>query len=187
MRLFAALDLPNEQKRLLSSLRRPIGGVIWYPPASYHLTLRFLGDVRARPLLEEIDHALSAISAAPVAIELSGVGMFTQAARSRLWAGLAPSDALTALQSKIETAVRRAGLPAEKRRFQPHVSLGVFQSEPGPEIIRWIQNHNLLRSPGADIEHLTLFRSHKTTDEPHYEACAEYPLNAHAYSPLRAE
>ncbi|GBR08267.1 RNA 2',3'-cyclic phosphodiesterase [Asaia siamensis] len=186
MRLFAALDLPNEQKRLLSSLRRSIAGVVWYPPESYHLTLRFLGEVRGRPLLEEIDHALAGITAAPVSLELNGVGVFTQAGRSRLWAGLAPSDALTTLQAKVETALRRAGLAAEKRRFQPHVSLGTFQGDPGPDIIRWVQNHNLLRSSSVEIEHITLFHSHKTNDEPHYEACADYPLSALAHTPLRA-
>ncbi|WP_336945111.1 RNA 2',3'-cyclic phosphodiesterase [Asaia sp. HN010] len=187
MRLFAALDLPNEQKRLLSALRRTIAGVIWYPPESYHLTLRFIGEVRARPLLEEIDHALAGINAAPVTVELSGVGIITQAGRSRLWAGLAPSDSLSTLQSRVEAALRRAGLSAEKRRFQPHVSLGVFQGEPGPDIVRWIQNHNLLRSASAEIGHITLFHSHKTNDEPHYEACADYPLTLHAYTPVRAE
>ncbi|GAB6853831.1 RNA 2',3'-cyclic phosphodiesterase [Asaia astilbis] len=186
MRLFTALDLASEHKRLLSSLRRPIPGVIWYPPQTYHLTLRFMGEIRARPQLEEIDHALSAISVPPFDLELAGVGVFSRPTRSRLWVGVPPSEPLTALQAKIESALRRAGLPPEKRRFTPHISLGVFQGDQSPEIVRWVQTHNLLRGAEAHVEHFTLFHSHKTSDEPHYEPCADYPLDLRALPRVEA-
>jgi len=180
MRLFTALDLASEHKRLLSSLRRPLAGVTWYPPESYHLTLRFIGDIRARPMMEEIDHALAGITAEPFDLTPCGVGLTPQAARTRLWAGVAPSPSLTTLQSRVESVLRRCGVGVEKRRFVPHIALGIGPDEPGADIIRWMQQNNLMRGKALSVEHFTLFRSHRTADEPHYEACADYPLGAHA-------
>ena len=156
MRLFIALDLPSEHKRLLSALRRSLVGVTWYPPQTYHLTLRFIGDVRSRPVMEEIDHALSAIPVDPFDFAPSTVGVDDLGPRPRLWAGIAP----------------------EKRRFQPRIALGSTNGETGIDIVRWIQAHNLLRGKPVTMERFTLFRSHRTPDAPHYEACAEYPLDA---------
>ncbi|WP_025885727.1 RNA 2',3'-cyclic phosphodiesterase [Asaia prunellae] len=184
MRLFVALDLASEHKRLLSSLRRSITGVTWYPPESYHLTLRFIGDVQALHLLEEIDHALAAIRGDKITIQLGEVGLFTHAARSKLWAGVVPSHALTALQARIEAAVRRIGFQPEKRRFHPHVSLGTFRGDPTPDMIRWVQGHNLLKSSDIQTEHFTLFRSYRTSDVPHYESCADYSFATQACSAI---
>lgn len=183
MRLFAALDLSGEHRRLLSSLRRPIPGVTWYPPETYHLTLRFIGDITSRPLLEEIDHALASVEGAAFAIEPSGVGISTPPARARLWAGVRPSDALARLQSRIETALRRAGLPAEKKRFQPHIALAALGGAPDAETIQWMQGHNLMRGTPATIGHFTLFRSHRSHDAPVYESCAEYPFSGGISAP----
>lgn len=186
MRLFIALDLASEHKRLLSSLRRPYSGVTWYPPDTYHLTLRFIGDVRSRPIMEELDHALAAVTTEPVLIEPCGVGITTQGLRSRLWTGVAPSRSLNVLQGKIETALRRCGFALEKKRFIPHISLGAFDGEPGADIVRWIQANNLLRARAVTSEHFVLFRSHRGGDAPHYEACAEYPLTSGALPSLEA-
>ncbi|BAT20029.1 RNA 2',3'-cyclic phosphodiesterase [Asaia bogorensis] len=186
MRLFTALDLASEHKRLLSSLRRPIAGVTWHPPETYHLTLRFIGDIRSRPMMEELDHTLAAITTTPVQIEPSGVGIATQGTRSRLWAGVAPSSSLMTLQGKIDTALRRCGLALEKKRFMPHITLGVFDGDPGAEVIRWIQGNNLMRGKPVMTEHFVLFRSHRGGDTPHYETCAEYALTLSALPPLEA-
>lgn len=178
MRLFIALDLPSEHKRLLSALRRSLVGVTWYPPQTYHLTLRFIGDVRSRPMMEEIDHALAAIAVDPFEFAPNTVGVDELGPRPRLWAGIAPSPGLVTLQGRIEAALRRCGIAPEKRRFQPRIALGSTSGEAGIDIVRWIQAHNLLRGKPVIMERFTLFRSHRTPDAPHYEACAEYPLDA---------
>lgn len=177
MRLFIALDLAGEHKRLLSSLRRSLVGVTWYPPQTYHLTLRFIGDVRSRPMMEEIDHALAAVPMDPFDFAPSAVGIDELGLHPRLWAGVAPSPSLAVLQSRIEAAMRRCGLAPEKRRFQPRIALGSTSGETGVDIAQWIQAHNLLRGKPVTMERFTLFRSQRTSDAPHYEACAAYPLD----------
>jgi len=176
MRLFTALEISSEHKRLLSSLRRQLPGFVWYPPDTYHLTLRFIGDIRSRPMLEELDHALARLSSDAFQIEPAGVGVIGQPGRFRLVATISPSTGLATLQSRIEATLRRCGIAMEKRRFQPHISLGVGQGDAGPDIIRWVQQNNLMKGKALTAEHFTLFRSYRTSDVPHYEVCAEYPL-----------
>lgn len=184
MRLFTALDLSNDHKRLLSSLRRSIAGVTWYPPQSYHLTLRFIGEIRSRPLMEEISHALASVTIVPFALVPSTVGIDEQGQHRRLWAGVEPEQGLLTLQSRVESALRRCGLPPEKRRFQPRIAVGKLTGEADGEIVRWIQGNNLMRGTPAVTSHFTLFRSHRAPDAPHYEVCAEYPVDVAALHSL---
>ena len=57
-------------------------------------------------------------------LTLSGLGTFARSGRATaLWVGAERCEALERLAAKIETAVQRCGLEAERRRFQPHVTL----------------------------------------------------------------
>ena len=124
MRLFVGLELPWELRQRVAML--PAGGIPsarWVPPENYHVTLRFIGEA-PRHLADEIDHALAALKAPSFALTLAGIGTFAKGGRSQsLWLGVARSEPLERLQSKIETALQRCGLEPERRRFQPHVTL----------------------------------------------------------------
>ena len=49
MRVFIAIDLPNEIRKALSDVQRELRRVTntcrWVPPESIHITLRFIGEV----------------------------------------------------------------------------------------------------------------------------------------------
>ena len=49
MRLFVAIDIPDEARRVLSDAVAPLrdrhDGLRWTRPATWHLTLAFLGDL----------------------------------------------------------------------------------------------------------------------------------------------
>src|SRR5690349_8315737 len=112
-RLFVALELPEAVRRHLALLQAGVPGARWIEPANLHLTLRFIGEVEDG-LLHEIDEALLGIRAPSFDLTLEGVGQFGTGTRARtLWAGVSRVDALGHLQQKIESALVRAGLPAE--------------------------------------------------------------------------
>ena len=112
MRLFVALDLPWELKQRLALLSGGIPGARWVGTENFHLTLRFMGEVH--PIqAEEIDHTLAAIRAPAFDLSLAGVGVFGKGdakgeRAAALWAGVDRNPALDHLQTKIETALRRA-------------------------------------------------------------------------------
>jgi 2'-5' RNA ligase len=124
MRLFVGLELPWEVRRSMALLAGAgIPGARWVPAENYHLTLRFIGEA-PRHIAEEIDHTLAALKAPAFVLTLAGIGTFAKGGRSQsLWLGVARSEPLERLQSKIETALQRCGLEPERRRFQPHVTL----------------------------------------------------------------
>ena len=178
MRLFVGLDLPEELRERLAGLAGGVPGARWVPAENFHITLRFIGEVAAHQA-EEIDHALAALHARRFALVLAGVGTFTRAGReTTLWVGVARNPALDRLQSKIETACQRIGLPPERRRFAPHVTLARLDNAAPGRLAAFVQAHNLLRAEPVAVEHFTLFSSRLGKEASVYTAEVAYPLAA---------
>ena len=176
MRLFAALSLPWTLRETLSGLCGGLDAADWVAPENLHLTLRFIGEVR-RDQAEEVDLALHALRGRRFELALSGVGLFDRNSRpSKLWVGISRCEPLHHLQTKIETALQRAGMAPERRRFQPHVSLGRVDAVAEPLLAGWVQEHNLLRTAPVPIDSFTLFSSQPGPDEPVYTAEVDYEL-----------
>lgn len=178
MRLFVALDLPSALRTRLSFLAGGLPGVRWVPPENYHITLRFIGEL-PRFRAEEVDHALATLRAPGFTLTLGGVGTFEKAGRvASLWVGVDRNPALDHLQAKVETALQRAGVERERRRYVPHVTLARLDGAPLHKVAEWVQSHNLFRSEKVPVEHFTLFSSRLGKEQAVYEPEVEYPLGA---------
>ncbi|MFT8245412.1 RNA 2',3'-cyclic phosphodiesterase [Roseomonas sp. BN140053] len=176
LRLFVALALPPELRVQLSALAGGIPGAKWVPPENYHLTLRFIGGIE-NWRADEVDEALAAIRARPFDLTLQGLGTFEKGGRIQaLWAGVERTDALTHLQSKVETALQRVGLEPERRRFAPHVTLARTDRAEIPKLIAYVQAHNLFRAPPVRVEQFTLFSSRLGKENSVYVQEVDYAL-----------
>jgi 2'-5' RNA ligase len=176
MRLFVALDLPWEIKERLATLAEGIQGARWVPADNYHLTLRFIGEVPAYRA-EEIDVALAGLRGKGFTLMLAGVGTFEKAGREvALWVGVERTPALELLQSKIETALQRAGLEPERRRFVPHVTLARLDNAAPGKLASFVQRHNLLRLGPIPVGHFTLFSSLLGKEASVYTPEVDYAL-----------
>jgi 2'-5' RNA ligase len=177
MRLFVAIDLPWDLRERLAGLATGIMGARWVPRENMHLTLRFIGEVpnwRA----EDIDLALHGIRGRGFPLTLSGVGLFEKAGRvTALWAGVERSSALEHLQTKIETALQRAGLEPERRRFVPHVTLARLDQPANEKITGFVQRNNLFRAEVFQVDRFTLFSSQLGKESPVYTAENDYSLS----------
>ena len=124
MRLFVALDLPSALRAAaVVAGRRPAGralgaaGELPPDPALHRRAAEAAGGGggpgAARPCAR-----------AGFTLRSTGVGTFAKGGRAvSLWVGVERNPALDHLQSKVETALQRAGLEPERRRFAPHVTL----------------------------------------------------------------
>lgn len=176
MRLFVALPLPDALRDALASLAGGIAGARWIPLQNMHLTLRFIGEVQSWQA-QEIDDALAALRTRGFELSVAGVGTFEREGRvTTLWAGVERNERLAHLQQKIETALQRAGLPPERRRFRPHVTLARLDNAPPDKLASFVQAHNLFRSAPIAIEHFTLFSSLLGKEASVYMPEVEYPL-----------
>jgi 2'-5' RNA ligase len=121
-RLFTALEIPREAALSLSLLRGGLPGARWIDVENYHITLRFIGDVEGH-VADEVADALDRVRRSSFSLTLSGVGAFGGEKPHSIWAGVAASPDLHALQGEIERICRRLGLPSDPRKFMPHVTL----------------------------------------------------------------
>jgi len=176
MRLFVGLELAWTLRERLSLLAGGIPGARWVPADNYHLTLRFIGEVPSHRA-EEVHHALGALRAPSFELSLAGVGTFKKGGReTALWVGVERTPHLDRLQTKVETALQRAGLEPERRRFAPHVTLARLDNASESKLVAFVQSNNLFRSEPMPVEHFTLFSSRLGKEAPVYTAEVEYTL-----------
>lgn len=121
-RLFTALEIPRDAALSLSLLRGGLPGARWIDVENYHVTLRFIGDVEGH-VADEIANALDRIRRPAFTLQLAGVGAFGSKKPHAVWAGVTATPDLLALQGEIERLCQRMGLPADPRKFTPHVTL----------------------------------------------------------------
>lgn len=177
MRLFVALELPWPVRERLSLMAGSgILGSRWVSPDNYHLTLRFIGETQAHQA-EDIDLALAGIRARGFTLTLAGVGTFSKGGRvNSLWVGVERNPLLDHLRNKIETALQRAGVGPDRRRFTPHLTLARLDHAPEAKLASFVQAHNLFRSEPIPVEHFTLFSSQLGKEQSVYTAEVEYTL-----------
>ena len=176
-RLFAAIRPPAEVIDALLDLESGIAGARWQDASQLHLTLRFFGEIEARAA-DDLDAALARLRAAPFALALRGVGHFESRGRAHtLWAGLAPSEPLAALQRQVEGAARRAGLPPESRRFAPHITLARLNRSSGPVLPFLAANSTLAGEPWP-VDAFDLMESTLTLAGAEYATVRRYRLVA---------
>lgn len=132
MRLFAALAPPPEVVDAVRDAREPGPGrrpdLHWTPPAEWHLTLVFLGEVPddLLPVLTGVlDGAVG--GHAPFDLTAQGWGVFPGPHRDRscvLWAGVGgDTGALARLAADLRAAASAVGLPVEDRAYVPHLTV----------------------------------------------------------------
>ncbi len=176
MRLFVALPLPQAIRKTLASLCAGLPGARWVPPENMHVTLRFLGELSG-DVIDDVDAALSGISAPAFSLALGGVGHFGNGARPRaIWAGVARDPALFHLHDKIESAVVRAGLAPDRQKFTPHVTLSRPKGTSIPKLQDYLSAHSLFRSDPWEVSRFTLFSSFLAHTNAIYREESRYPL-----------
>src|SRR4051812_3550113 len=176
IRLFAALEVPEEIGLALARRQTGVEGARWRPLEALHVTLRFFGEIR-EDVARDLDGELAALRCPAFDMELAGVGAFGDGPDIHaIWAGVAETEPLARLAKACESAARRAGLKPERRHYRPHVTLAYLRRPDPAEVARWIQTNNLLKSPPIRVESFGLYSSFLGSEQAHYRLEAEYPL-----------
>lgn len=146
MRLFVALEIPAAVRANLAALIEQLralpvrdGGknARWVRAQNLHVTLKFIGEA-APEKLDGIRGALSGVRAErPVELACRGLGFFPNEKRPQVfWAGLDASENLAKLAEDIDRVLATAGVPREKRAFEPHLTLARFGAPRLDETLR---------------------------------------------------
>lgn len=186
-RLFTALEIPAEVASALTPHRGGLAGARWIDPADYHITLRFLGDVDRRTA-NEVDEFLGDIQAYPFEVTLDALGTFGGDKPRAVYARVQPTPRLTELQADIERLMRRLGLPAEGRKFVPHVTLARLRDTSPLDVAHFLSLHPIVRPIVFTIRRLALMSSRDSVGGGPYVLEAAYPLGpAYPNRPLRGD
>lgn len=157
-RLFAAIEIPPEQRAALASLRSPLPGAKWVEAGNLHLTLRFAGDIDNHVAAEFAD-GLAAIDVPCFELEIRGLGAFGGNDPKTVWAGVEAGEPLESLARACERAARAAGLTAESRVFKPHITLARLRHGRPEQVARFLERNSRFRLPAFTVERFVLMSS----------------------------
>lgn len=174
-RLFIAVDLPEEVADQVARLCIGLPAIRWSDPDQLHLTVRFIGEV-PHEAFYDIGQGLGRITLRPFELRLKGLGMFPpRGAPHTLWVGVADSDGLAQLKRRIDRIVDDAGVEPERRKFQPHVTLGRLRDAPPEQRLgSWLAGRSLFTSSSFVVSSFSLYTSHLRPEGPLYAREASY-------------
>ena len=123
MRLFYALELDDSVRSAIENWRSSalpaIGKPV--PPANFHITLLYLGEVGERDL-EKLLYETDRIQAPTINLSLDKSGYFPRP--KVYWVGSETVPApLLSLVKDLKRCARKVGLKVDKRPYTPHVTL----------------------------------------------------------------
>ncbi len=131
IRVFIGAELAERVRRELgrevAALKVRAPRVRWVRPENLHLTLKFIGELPPADLPALLDAVTDAAAQMPpFVLETAGLGLFPDARRPRVaWAGCEEgADLAGELAGRIDQAAAELGYPLERRRYQPHITLG---------------------------------------------------------------
>jgi 2'-5' RNA ligase len=176
-RLFVALSLPEVVRDSLTQLQSGLIGARWTSEETMHLTLAFIGEAD-RHGLNEVDTALRSLSAPGFELRLAGCDFFGDRKPRALFVGADGNPALTHLQSKVETSLRRAGRELERRKFRPHVTIAYLKGVTQPEVAAFCAMHGLYAAGPFAIDEFHLYESRLGSEGAHYEILESYSLSS---------
>lgn len=157
-RLFTAIALPPDLADHLARLAMPLPGARWIEPDDMHITLRFAGDIDTLAA-REFHAALAGIDEPAFTLRLSGFGAFGGQQPKTLWAGVAESPWLDALQRANDRAARAAALARPRHPFKPHVTLARLKGTRPETVARALERLGAFESRPFAVEEFLLMSS----------------------------
>jgi len=180
LRAFLAVEIGDGARRAAAGaaerLAREVRGreVRWARPESYHLTLRFLGEIaaeRVAPLAAKVAEQVAGV--APFELRLAGLVAFPSPRRPRVIAvAVEPEAPLAELARRVEAATLRAGFSPEERAFRPHLTLGRVRDRAHPDLAA----AGTLAAEPFRVTEVVLFRSDLDPDGAVHTPLERMPL-----------
>ena len=174
-RLFTALELPE---RVMSQLALARGGVLgarWLEPESYHITLRFVGDIDGRTA-HDIAETLGDIRRPAADVRFEGLSWFGGDKPRAIVAKVNADTALMDLQAEQERRLRRIGVNRETRKYTPHVTLARLRGVAQAAVADYLAARGSLRLEAFTAQRFVLYSARDGTGGGPYVVEAAYPL-----------
>jgi len=187
MRCFIAIDISEPIKRGLAKLQDELrrkadirkGDVKWVDPEGIHLTLKFLGEIKAE---QSVDVCKAAQDVAgkrrSFELDVEEVGHFGGTSARVLWVGAGLNcSPLVQLHEDLEQQLELAGWPKEGREFSAHLTLcRVRSAKAGIMLVQTIRPYKDLKLGPMPADALCVYQSELTPKGPIYTTLGNYKL-----------
>lgn len=172
MRLFIAIELTNDVRKKLSVISRALKerstGGRFVPLENMHVTLFFIGES------DDLGGIASAMREAcrgirPFTLSLGSYGFFEKTAsgnhRVSLVSVKGDIGELNVLRDTLSAALAEVGLPGDRKRFSPHITLGRNVSH---DELAAGELERMELDASMTVTGITLFESTKQNGKPVY-------------------
>jgi 2'-5' RNA ligase len=185
VRLFVAIDVPATVRRDIyhacTAMRDAGLPFRWSAEPSYHVTLKFLGEVTPDATHGVCGALDSVAQTVPrFSVEVGRVGAFPTWKRARvLWMGVTGPPRLQHLFTAVEEALVRQGFERAVRPFEPHVTLGRVRSGKGHIRARTLRDltSGLNYRASFPVQTVDLIHSHLSPQGARYTTVHRAELN----------
>ena len=172
MRLFLAIELPDEIKTQIESLYlEEYPHIRWVPPEQLHITLVFIGTQNSITL-NDLIHKIAEIEFPSFHLKAREIGYFNSGV---IWLGIEDNDPLQQLQKKLRQKLEELNLNLESRKFIPHITLGRTKKIDA-DLMEHFCNHTFGFKCSWAIDSFQLKSSHLKQSGAIYETEADFQL-----------
>jgi RNA 2',3'-cyclic 3'-phosphodiesterase len=178
VRLFVAVEIPEEVRIAYAHaqevIRKSRARLSLVKPEDMHITLKFIGETPGSHL-PTLTAALETISVSPFSLDLGAITLNSPRSPRVIWGDLHDSGACRNLAGRIEVALIPFGVPAEKRRFTPHITIARIKQF-HPSIFEDVAEISDCCSGSFIIDRFVLKKSELTVNGPIYTDLLEVSL-----------
>lgn len=178
IRLFLALNIPEEIKSRLIEIRDSVAGLNynWEKKEKLHLTIKFIGDFPETDLNylgKELDF-IKDFSSVKCSINKFGF-FFKDNKPSILWAGMEVDKGIIKIVDEVNSFFERYFISKDKRKFNPHLTLLRIKNNPGNDFVNKFKNYTF-NSINFIADSITLYKSELHSDGSKYFEIKNYKL-----------
>jgi 2'-5' RNA ligase len=178
VRLFVAAEMPEEIRtgyaQVQEVIRRSRARLSLVEPENMHITLKFIGEIPGS-LLPAIASSLKTVTGSPFSLDLGTITLNSPRSPRVIWGEIHDKGGCRDLAGRVEAALVPLGIPAEKRRFTPHITIARIK-QLHPSIFEEVAEISNSCSGSFAIDRFVLKKSDLTANGPVYSDILEVPL-----------
>jgi 2'-5' RNA ligase len=187
MRVFIAIDIDKQIRKGLGILQDELrskvdirkSDVKWVRPEAIHLTLKFLGEINDKQIINVCNITKDVTSRHRMfELEVETVGYFGGRSARVLWVGVGQnSENLLQLQNDLEERLALGGWPKDARKFSGHLTLcRVRNSKAGVKLAQITQEYKDFKLGTISADTVSVYQSQLTPTGPIYTVLGSYGL-----------
>lgn len=180
IRLFVALNIPDEIKEKIISYRNnTISNPFdyrWEKEEKLHLTLKFIGEVEDSLFKNIVDEISFVSEYKAFNCGLSKFGFFYSGKIPKiLWLGLRINEEIFDLVRRLNEKLIKFGIPEEKRKFKPHLTIMRVKKKLDRNFINSFENCKLPETEFT-TDSVSLIKSELLSDGSKYTEIKNFKL-----------